>query len=345
MKNFIFLLFFLPAFGCEKKYLPDNVRFEILITNIDVSLRGLFVLNKNVVWASGSEGTVLLSVDGGENWKVHKIPGAAGNDFRSIYAWDDKRAMVFGIAGPDFGYETNDGGETWKVAYSDTTPGLFFNSLKFANADLGLAISDPVDGNFFVIRTENGGKKWEQVHAVPPAEDGEANFAASNTCIEYLASGKAWFASGGEAARIFYSNDFGKSWQVTKTPMIRGEAASGIFSVAFMNDMQGAIVGGIFDHPEVNTNIAAYTIDGGKNWLQPETMPKEYRSCVQCVESGEDDNFWFAVGKTGCDVSYDGGRNWSFLAGDGYFTFRPVPGEQFGFAAGNNGRIAKVIFD
>ena len=345
MKNILLSVTFvlLLAGGCKKSILPNKVEFEILATNTDASLRGLFVLNENVVWASGSEGTVLLSVDGGETWKVNKVPGATANDFRSIYAWDDKRAMVFGVAGPDFAYRTNDGGATWEVVYSDTTAGLFFNSLKFANADLGLAISDPVDGKFFVIRTEDGGKKWEQVHELPPVENGEANFAASNTCIEYLASGKAWFASGGKAARVFYSDDFGKSWQVKKTPMIRGEAASGIFSVAFTNDREGAIVGGIYDHPELNTNIAAYTIDGGKNWLQSETMPKGYRSCVQAVEY-EGGNFWFAIGKTGCDISSDGGRSWTFLSDEGYYTFRAVPGQAAGFAAGANGKISRVRF-
>ena len=166
---------------------------------------------------------------------------------------------------------------------------------------------------------------------------------ASNTWIDYVASGIAWFASGGKAARVFYSDDFGKSWQVKKTPMIRGEAASGIFSVAFTNDREGAIVGGIYDHPELNTNIAAYTIDGGKNWLQSETMPKGYRSCVQAVEY-EGGNFWFAIGKTGCDISSDGGRSWTFLSDEGYYTFRAVPGQAAGFAAGANGKISRVRF-
>ena len=345
MKNSVLytVLVMVLAFGCTQPKTPKNIEFEVLNTNTDASLRGLFVVDENVVWASGSEGTVLQTVDGGKTWKKTNVPGAEKNDFRSIHAWNEKRAMVFGVAGSDFAYETTDGGDTWNVVYSDTTAGLFFNSLTFANANLGLAVSDPVNGKFFVIRTEDGGKNWERVQELPPVEEGEANFAASNTCIEYLPSGKAWLASGGKAARVFYSDDFGKSWQVAKTPMIRGEAASGIFSIAFKNDKEGVIVGGIYDQPELNTNIAAYTIDGGKNWLPAGTMPKEYRSCVQYV-GAENEGFWFAVGKTGCDVSGDGGKSWEFLSGEGYYTFRPVPGQKTGYAAGNNGRIAKVRF-
>lgn len=338
----IIILFVVQSCMNAREMQPEVI-FIPLETNTDASLRGLYVVDENMVWASGSGGTVLVSVNGGENWKVNKVPGAEKNDFRSIHAWDDRRAMVFGVEGPEFGYKTEDGGNTWEVVFRDTTPGLFFNSLKFADENNGLAVSDPVEGKFFVIRTEDGGKTWEKVEDIPEVEKGEANFAASNTCIEYLPSGKAWIASGGNAARIFYSEDFGKSWDVAKTPMIRGMASSGIFSVSFQNDREGIVVGGIYDDPEVNANIAAYTSNGGKTWLPSGSMPKGYRSCVQQVSDGE--NFLsFAIGKTGCDFSVDGGVNWQFLSETGFYTYRSIPGEPGGFAAGANGEIAKVEF-
>ena len=325
--------------GVSKEKLRIN--FSELETGSEASLRGLFVINENVIWASGSGGTVLLSTDAGETWKNCKVPGAEENDFRSIHAWDEKRAMVFGVAGPDFGYKTENSGQTREVVYRDTTQVLFFNSLKFADDFNGLAVSDPVEGKFFVIRTNDGGRNWEREEDLPPVEDGEANFAASNTCIEFLPSGKAWIASGGMAARVFFSEDFGESWEVAKTPMIRGQASSGIFSIAFKNHLEGIIVGGIYDQPEINTNVAAYTVDGGKNWISSEKMPGGYRSCVQFV-SERNENLAVAIGKTGCDYSTDGGTNWAPLSGNGYYTFRPVPGKLQGFVAGSNGRIASV---
>ncbi|WP_346856607.1 hypothetical protein [uncultured Draconibacterium sp.] len=337
----IVVLFF--CFGCNSNSGTSvEVQFTDLKTNTSASLRGLHVVDENVVWASGSDGIVLLSKDGGETWKVNEVPGAEANDFRSIYAWDEKCAMVFGVAGPEFGYKTEDGGNSWEVVFRDTTQALFFNSLKFADAKNGLAVSDPIDGKFFVLRTEDGGESWERVTELPPVEDGEANFAASNTCIDYLPSGKAWIASGGKAARVFYSGDFGKSWEVAKTPMIRGIASSGIFSVSFKSEREGMIVGGIYDQPEINTNCAAYTFDGGKTWLPAVTMPKEYRSCVQQVSAEK--SFAFAIGKTGCDFSTDNGINWQFLNETGFYTFRAVNGQLQGFAAGADGKISKVNF-
>jgi len=317
--------------------------FTELKTNTDASLRGLFVVDETIIWASGSKGTVLVSKDGGVNWSVNQITGAEENDFRSIYAWNEKKAMVFGVAGPAFGYLTEDGGENWKVVFQDSTKGLFFNSLKFADEKNGLAVSDPIDGKFFVIRTENGGEKWERVTDIPNVIEGEANFAASNTCIEFLPSGKAWIASGGLAARVFYSDDFGKTWLVSETPIISRQASSGIFSISFKNDLEGVIVGGIYDQPETANNIAGYTTDGGKIWNLSETMPKEYRSCVQSVANRKE-IFFFSIGKTGCDFSSDGGQNWQFLNESGFYTFRNVPGELRGFAAGANGEISKVKF-
>nr|WP_319270345.1 hypothetical protein [uncultured Draconibacterium sp.] len=342
-----FLLFFavvLLLFSCQTNPKKQfDVAFSELNTKTEASFRGLYVVDENVVWASGSGGTVLVSTDSGSSWKDVTIPGTEQNDFRSIYAWDENAAIVFGVAGPDFGYKTIDGGATWNVVFRDTTSGLFFNSVKFADAQNGLAVSDPIEGKFFVLRTEDAGNTWTQVQDLPPVEEGEANFAASNTCIEYLPSGKAWIASGGKAARVFYSDDFGKSWSVSKTPMVRGLASSGIFSVAFKNNKEGIIVGGIYDQPELNTNIASYTFDGGVTWQPAVSMPKEYRSCVEEVKSG-DDSFVFAIGKTGCDISTDGGENWNFLSDEGYYTFRAIPGKLEGFAAGSSGRIAKVEF-
>jgi hypothetical protein len=72
-------------------------------------------------------------------------------------------------------------------------------------------------------------------------------------------------------------------------------------------------------------------------------MPKEYRSCVQWISNGKE-SFFFSIGKTGCDFSEDGGKNWNFLKETNYYTFRPIPGKLSGFVAGSEGRIARVVF-
>jgi photosystem II stability/assembly factor-like uncharacterized protein len=243
--------------------------------------------------------------------------------------------LIFGIAGPDFGYLTEDGGNSWNVVYTDTTKGVFFDSVKFADRSTGLAVSDQTDGKPLVIKTTDGGNTWRKIENLPALESGEAHFAASNTCIEFLPSGKAWIITGGSAARVFYSGDFGENWDVAETPVIDGNASSGIFSVAFKNDLEGVVTGGTYDKPELNENIAAFSNDGGKTWISSEIMPKEYRSCVQFISFNKT-NFFLAVGKTGCDISFDNGKTWNFCKEINYYTFRPVHGKNFGFVAGSD---------
>ena len=104
LKPAIYLLIIILMVSCSIQ--PNNnyeISFTGLNTNTDASLRGLHVVDENVIWASGSSGTVLNSEDGGKSWNVFHVDGAMENDFRSIHAWDKNSAMVFGIAGPEFG--------------------------------------------------------------------------------------------------------------------------------------------------------------------------------------------------------------------------------------------------
>lgn len=342
----IYLLLFLSIliFSCRStNERISGIVTEELSTGTSAGLRGLFVVNEQVVWASGSQGTVLMTEDSGATWKIMQVPGAENNDFRSIHAWDENRALVFGVAGPDFGFLTGDGGRNWKVVYSDTTRGVFFDSVKFCDENTGLALSDQTDGKPYVIKTSDAGRTWRKIENLPPLMEGEAHFAASNSCIEFLPSGKAWIVTGGSAARVFYSNDFGESWKVAETPVNAGNPSSGIFSIAFKNDIEGVIVGGTYDKPELNANIAAYTTDGGKTWISSEKMPAEYRSCVQYV-TFDKTGFYFAIGKTGCDISADNGKSWEFVRHLNFYTFRQVPGKNAGFFAGADGSMAKVSF-
>ncbi len=42
--------------------------------NTTASFRGLSVVNEKVVWASGTDGTVIRTIDGGKTWNVMTIP-------------------------------------------------------------------------------------------------------------------------------------------------------------------------------------------------------------------------------------------------------------------------------
>jgi len=330
----------LLAIGCSGE-LGYKIEFTELETGTKASIRALHVVNKDVIWAAGTGGTYLVSLDGGETWKVDKVPGALEDDFRSIHAWNDKEAILFGISRPGRAYYTGDGGAKWDIVYENTNEGIFFDSAVFADENTGLALSDPLDSCSFVIRTTDRGKSWNRISNMPVLVEGEFNFAASNSCIDYHPGGNIWIITGGMEARVFISNDHGKSWTASETGLVHGNPSSGNFSVSFYDESNGIVVGGTYDKPELNGKIAAWSSDGGNSWNLSEIMPREYRSCIIWMQD-ENSRIAFAIGKTGCDYSMDNGRTWIPGSDDNdYYTARAIPGMLAGFAAGANGKISR----
>jgi|GEM_PF-1822325 len=103
--------------------------------------------------------------------------------------------------------------------------------------------------------------------------------------------------------------------------------------------------GGTYDKPELNDKIAAFSSDGGFNWSLSEIMPREYRSCVIWLQDDKK-TIAFSIGKTGCDYSLDKGRTWiSGTDAEGYYTARAGRGTLSGFAAGDEGKLAKFVVE
>src|SRR5438128_1649897 len=81
------------------------------------AFRGLSVVNEKIIWASGTGGTVIRTIDGGETWKIIIVPGAETMDFRDIEAFDANTAYILSIGNGESSriYKTTDGGASWKL--------------------------------------------------------------------------------------------------------------------------------------------------------------------------------------------------------------------------------------
>lgn len=308
------------------------------------SLRGLSVVDERVVWASGSEGTVLRSLDGGAHWQRLLVPGSAGMDFRDIHAFDERTAFVMGITQPACVKRTLDGGVTWETVLQSPLAEDFFDSLTFFDRQRACLFGDPQDGVFRIFVSSDGGQSWRAVDAslIPAALGGEAAFAASGTCISSLPDGRAWIGTGGGAARVLRSRDFGNSWEAQRTPMVSG-GTQGIYSVAFLDLAEGIVVGGDYARPDLAGDNAALTLDGGQTWelVEEGRGLSGYRSAVAYVPGRP--GALVAMGRGGSDFSLDGGSSWEPLGGEGYYAmaFGPMG---VGYAVGAGGRIAKIQF-
>jgi photosystem II stability/assembly factor-like uncharacterized protein len=170
------------------------------ISNTKAGLRGLHVVSQQVVWASGTKGTFLLTTDGGENWRSGSVPGAESLDFRDIEAFDAQTAYLLSSgSGPASRiYRTRDGGHNWKLLFTNPDAAGFFDALAFWDQLHGILLGDPVSGRFTVFTTSDGGESWIR-QQTPPALPDEGAFAASGTCLVVQRKGEAWFGTGGPA--------------------------------------------------------------------------------------------------------------------------------------------------
>jgi len=216
---------------------PSSPWWTVQTSGRNTNLRGVSVKyapnasgRHYVIWASGSNGVVMRSVDEGNTWKQLTVEGGTDLDFRDIDAFDDRVAylMSSGDGAKSRIYKTTNGGESWTLQYSDQRAGFFLDSLTCSSPTRCVAVSDPVGDKFLVVATDDG-ENWKQLprDKMPAALPQEGVFAASGTGIAFCGQDLV-FGTGGPAARVFHSKDGGLSWTVTETPLPSGNASSGI---------------------------------------------------------------------------------------------------------------------
>lgn len=311
-------------------------------------LRGVSAVSDKVAWASGNNGTVLRTVDGGATWVALAVPAAGTLDFRDIEAFDAKTAYVLSIGPGDKSriYKTGDGGRTWTLQFTNPNPRAFYDAIAFWGRQHGLAVGDPVDGHATVLRTSDGGTTWALLPAdrLPPALPGDGAFAASGTCLVTQGKSNAWFGTGGAAkARVFRTVDGGETWKAADTQVAAGNASSGIFSLAFVDAQDGITVGGDYRQEQASGDNLQVTTDGGATWTFPgATRLRGFRSAVAYIPGSHGQRI-LAVGPAGTDRSDDHGRTWTPTGDEGYHALSIEPRGRAAWAVGEQGRIGKVV--
>lgn len=353
----LFLIFCLPlaAAGQEKLKIGKEtvvVQSPWKLVNVDTkaSLRGLHVLSENDIWASGSSGTIINSIDGGQTWRVKIVPGAEELDFRDIHAVDDATIVAITSGTPARIYRSVDGGSNWKLVYENKDEKVFLDALSFWDDQTGIVMGDPIGEDLFLLGTSDGGRSWGNYKQTPRTLPGEAGFAASGTNMittgkqrVFIALGGALPESSNKTSRILISDNGGKDWGAATVPIARNPSA-GIFSICFANSKDGVVVGGDYKQPDGTTSNYAATHDGGKTWNTPRRRqpPSGYRSCVAKWVDGRELNF-VSVGPNGTDLSTDLGDHWRRVSNEGFHAIDSTPDGKHGWATGGDGRIAQWL--
>lgn len=301
-------------------------------------MRGLSVVNKDVIWVSGSKGQVGKSLDGGKTWQWTQPKGYETLDFRDIQAFDQKKAIIVNAGSPAYILSTVDGGKTWRENYKNTDTAIFLDGMDFWDDENGMVFGDPINHKMQLLRTNDGGLTWKNISNLltKPMQVGEAGFAASGTTIKTTGNGQVWIATGGKVSNIYYSANYGNTWKVFKCPIIQGESSTGAFSLDFFDDKNGIVVGGNYLKDKDNTNNVLYTKNGGKTWKKSEQPVAGYRSGVTYVTK----DFCVATGTSGTDVSTDGGRIWKNIS---LLSFNAVKAaDQTIILAGGKGQVYQL---
>ena len=351
-----------------------HAQWQMQTSNTTADLRGIHSVGNGVAWASGTNGTVLRTEDGGYVWQTCAVPpGGEKLDFRGIQSFDANTAIVMSSGKGDLSrlYKTTDGCHTWKLIFTNPDKDGFWDALYFDRGKWGWLLGDPVNGMFALFATDDSGKTWlrQENGGVKASPDEQGAFAASNSSLISI-NGSVVFGSGGRGGAKIYSlggtticlDDCSEAdldrharknkWDVQVIAVGNRSEGGGVFSISRkphpiadrLGESAIVAVGGDYTKPDESAATAAFSTDGGEHWTAAQTLPHGYRSSVAYDEATKT---WITVGPNGTDISTDDGRNWRAVHPDAALheaedADRNWNAISLPFVVGPKGRIGKL---
>lgn len=344
MKKLILIFAVVFMVSCVNQTYSPHQYTKVKVQDVYVdttSIRAITLMQGNLGFAGSNNTFGIYNTQANKTVSKQIKYDTLDLEFRAVASTDTDFFML-SVGSPALLYKTGDQG-AMEVVYKEEGEKVFYDAMRFWNAQEGIAIGDPTDGCLSVIITRDGGHSWNKLNCgvLPDQSEGEFAFAASNTNIA-IAGEHTWIATGGSKARVFYSPDKGMNWEVFDTPIVQGDETQGIYSIDFYDEKTGFIIGGDYTKPENNRGNKAFTNDGGRTWqLIADGQEPGYRSCVQYVPGSQAKEL-VAVGFEGVSFSSDGGQHWKQLSDEPFYTVKFVS-DSTAFAAGN-GRISMLTF-
>ena len=292
-------------------------------TGTTASLFGVFPVSDKVVWASGSKGVVLRTLDGGTTWERKTMPGGDSLQFRDIHARgaDSAWALSIGNGAASRIYFTDNGGVSWREQFRNADSAAFYDCITMLDAKVGIVFGDAAHGQTQILRTSNGGATWALLPSsqVPTPLDGEGAYAASGRCVVSSGNRHVFIATGGPGSRLFTSDDAGQHWTVRATPFVHTKSA-GTSGLDFRDTKNGIGVAGDMTNLKGDTSSAAVavTTNGGKTWTLRTRPPLPGSLTGAAWITGAGKETAIALGFGGAFSTPDGGRSWTVLSDKGH---------------------------
>ncbi|MBN8586341.1 MAG: T9SS type A sorting domain-containing protein [Ignavibacteria bacterium] len=318
--SLLFLLTFIITFPIFSQNGWETV-FNTYISN-DIKF-----ITSNKIIASGDDGKIYRSTDGGLNWNMLSI-GTNGQRFYQIFVLDSSNVYICGFNNAV--YKSTDYGLSWLNIKPQNFFGHYY-TISFVNPLNGV-----LAGNSKIATTTNGGSTWELKRQIQNTVF-TGSFYTGNSDI-FLAGDSSVALPNQHFGIIEYSSDNGNSW-------------SRKFS---FENIYGGLNGlNFFDADNGIATAKRYVIitsNGGMNWIKQDFQGVNLTNGLIL-----DENILYLTGFNGLIMkSINGGLSWSNQTSGISSTLRNITfiNADLGFTSGDthilktsNGGVTALISD
>ena len=238
--------------------------------------------------ALDGEGQVLLTSDGGENWRAVRTGRSSTDAMSHIVMLDERRGWAVGSATL---IGTSDGGESWGDLVHNETDYLSGNAVAFTDALHGWLVGH----GGLLMRSVDGGHTWAPV-PLPLA----AGSLPTLWDITFVDAANGWLV--GEEGALFHTSDGGATWQAqtngvpVERVLPRGEkprrqdivaglddgpSRLTLTAIQFADDERGFALGHYSDAGE---SVILGTRDGGATWQTERVAPGQFLHALYVLD-------------------------------------------------------------
>lgn len=271
-------LFFLPTSLSRANQQPD---WSAQSSGVLAKLSGAFFVDRDRGWVVGSNGTLLVTEDGGAKWSRQTLPESQKNEaLNDVWFFNADRGLLLG-----------------EYALFNRKPGVDWSE------------------RIFLLTSKDRGAKWEAGALArlpikqPVGQTESVSNKKPNEGSDALKPGqrpsdpillRMGFANDrigwavGEAGTIQCTTDGGATWKMQETP-----ARKLLYDVSAIDDKQAWAVGA--------SGTILQTVDGGQNWKEQSPGVAQTFRAVHFVDARRG---WAAGAKGTIVTTANGGANW-----------------------------------
>lgn len=272
--------------------------------NISYSLNDVEFINNETVFAVGSDGVIIKSIDAGKNW-MQINSGTRASLYKLQFVTENVGYIVGGYG--DIVLKTENAGTSWFPIEINNPDYPYVSNLFFITPDKGFVIG----GEGKIFKTVDGGKSWDY-----------KTKGWDNLSSVYFVDESTGFVCG-RSNTLYKTTDFGENW--IQIDMEEFGWNLWFKDIYFTNKQTGYIV---CDDGEV-----LKTTDAGESWAQISDISTDYATKIYFVN--ENTGFITAGWSVGTIYkTVDAGQTWQEVNSDSQIILSAISGISFSPSGG-----------